>query len=122
MNLSGIVIQIIVTASLRTLSASPGRNRRLKEFLEEANMRNKLIDLNNHLFAQLERLSDEEAPPEKIKEEINRAKAVTGVANQIINNARLLLDATKAISDGLIRESEQGKYMLGMLEEPKNSK
>lgn len=56
-------------------------------------MKNKLVDLNNHLFAQLERLSDEDTNGDKLNEEIERAKAVTGTARTIIDNARLCLDA-----------------------------
>lgn len=56
-------------------------------------MKNSLADLNNHLFAQMERLSDESLKGEQLQEEISRAKAVTGISTQIINNARLVLDA-----------------------------
>jgi hypothetical protein len=56
-------------------------------------LKNSLSDLNNHLFAQMERLSDEALKGEELQEEINRAKAVTGVSSQIISNARLVLDA-----------------------------
>lgn len=59
----------------------------------EWKMKNKLFDLNNHLFAQLERLGDEELAGDKLAEEINRAKAVSDIATQVISNAGLVLKA-----------------------------
>mgnify|MGYP001604021430 FL=1 len=60
-------------------------------------MKNKLGDLNNHLFAQLERLSEESLKGDKLQEEIGRAHAVTNVAKEIINNGKLILEAKIAI-------------------------
>lgn len=62
-------------------------------------MKNTLGDLQNHLFAQLERLSDEDLTGEKLNEEIGRAKAVTSVASQIIANGSLVLEAAKLADD-----------------------
>lgn len=56
-------------------------------------IKNKLTDLNNHLFAQLERLSDEDLKGEELEQEINRAKAITSVSSQIIQNGALALKA-----------------------------
>ena len=56
-------------------------------------MKNQLVDLNNHLFAQIERLSDEELTGEKLKAEIERSKALSGIAQNIIGNAKLVLEA-----------------------------
>ncbi len=74
-------------------------------------MKNKLGDLNNHLFAEIERLGDEDLSGEALTQEITRAKAISNVATQIISNAKLVLDATKAVSDGLI---ESPPKMLGL--------
>ncbi|MCS6175315.1 hypothetical protein ACRN9J_07155 [Shewanella baltica] len=62
-------------------------------------MKNKLIDLNNHLFAQLERLSDESLKGEALQDEIHRSKSVTQISTQIVANARLALDAQIAAND-----------------------
>ena len=64
-------------------------------------MRNTLGDLNNHLFAQLERLNDEDLSGEKLLEEINRAKALTNVAAQIINNGSLALRVKTTYEEGV---------------------
>lgn len=58
-------------------------------------MKNKLTDLNDHLFAQLERLNDEDLTGDDLKEEIERSKAITGVSKEIVGNARLVLDADR---------------------------
>jgi site-specific DNA-adenine methylase len=62
-------------------------------------MKNTLGDLNNHLFAQLERLNDEELKGDDLREEIERAKAVTQVASKIIENGSLVLEAKKMVDD-----------------------
>jgi len=53
--------------------------------------RNTLGDLNNHLFEQLERLNDDGLKDDELNKEINRAKAVTSLASQIIANGNLVL-------------------------------
>lgn len=58
-------------------------------------MKNTLVDLNNHLFEQLERLNDEELTGDKLEREIRRSKAMTDVATKIIDNASLGLDAER---------------------------
>lgn len=63
-------------------------------------MKNRLSDLNNHLFAQLERLSDEDLSPEQIEREAKRGEAIVAVADQIIRNANLQLQAAKIAFDG----------------------
>lgn len=63
-------------------------------------MKNRLSDLNDHLFAQLERLSDEALTPEKIDQEAKRGNAMVAVADQIIRNAAIQLQAAKIAFDG----------------------
>ena len=74
-------------------------------------MKNKLGDLNDHLFAQLERLSDEELKGDDLAQEITRAQAVTSVACQIINGGALALKARVAMANHI-----SGKELPKMLE------
>jgi hypothetical protein len=76
-------------------------------------MRNTLGDLNNHLFAQLERLSDEEIKGEALAEEIERAKAVTSLANQIISNGTLVLQAQKFQTEYKSKDIQKPKMLEG---------
>jgi hypothetical protein len=67
-------------------------------------MKNKLTDLNDHLFAQLERLSDEQLTPEQVDKEAKRGKAIVAVADQIVKNASLQVQAARLVSEkGAIR-------------------
>ena len=51
--------------------------------------RNKLNDLRDHLFAQLERLNDEDLTPDEVKLEIGKAKAMTDISNSLIESAKV---------------------------------
>lgn len=61
-------------------------------------MKNRLTDLNNHLFAQLERLTDEGLTVEKMEQEVSRAAAIVQVSDQIVTTARVQLEACKLIA------------------------
>lgn len=56
--------------------------------------RNKIEDLRNHLFATLEALQDECNPMD-----IERAKAISDVAQTIINSAKVEVDFLKATGE-----------------------
>mgnify|MGYP001020193615 FL=1 len=59
-------------------------------------MKNTLNDLNNYLFAQMERLNEEDLSEEKLETEVRRTKAMVSVASAIVGNANLALQAIKA--------------------------
>ena len=61
--------------------------------------RNKITDLNNHLFAQLEKLNDDELTPEQIDQECKRAKAMSSIASQILQSSKLTLEAMKLVNE-----------------------
>lgn len=56
-------------------------------------MQNRIEDLNNHLFMQIERLMDEDMSDDQLAKEIKRAKAVVHVSGEIIKTADLRLKA-----------------------------
>lgn len=71
-------------------------------------MKNKLGDLNNHLFAQLERLADETLSAEQIEHEAKRAEAIVAVADHITGVADIQLKAARLFAD-------HGQAILPML-------
>lgn len=75
-------------------------------------MKNKLSDLNDHLFAQLERLSDESITGDKLIEEISRAKAVNDVAQQVILTGGLVLKAQTFIQEYGINIKSDGNKKI----------
>lgn len=68
-------------------------------------MKNKLDDLRNHLFATLEALQDDDNPMD-----VSRAKAVSDVAQTLINTAKIeiqYLEATNQQSGSDFFEGNQ---------------
>ena len=51
--------------------------------------RNKINDLRDHLFAALERLDNDELTTEELQKEIEKAEAISGLGNVIINSAKI---------------------------------
>ena len=72
-------------------------------------MKNKLTDLNDHLFVALERLNDEDIKGEDLNTEIQRSRAIAGVAKNIVQNAALVLEAEK-----FKRESGEVSQVFGL--------
>lgn len=62
-------------------------------------MKNRLSDLNDHLFAQIERLAQEELTAQQIDTEVKRGNAIVAVADQILRHASLQVQAAKIMSD-----------------------
>ncbi len=74
-------------------------------------MKNKLSDLNDHLFAQIERLGDEDLKGQNLKTEIDRAKAMANVATQIVNLSKVTVDAMKLVTTGRLTKADLPKLL-----------
>lgn len=57
--------------------------------------RNKLSDLNDHLFMELERLNDESLTGADLETEIKRGKAIASLATNIVNSGELVIKAAR---------------------------
>lgn len=76
--------------------------------------KNKIADLKNHLFAQLERLNDESITPEEMKAEIDKAGAMEGISKQIIESEKLQIDTANLMFKFL--EAGYSKTEIPLLE------
>lgn len=82
--------------------------------------KNKLVDLNDHLFAELARLGDEDLKGDELKEELDRAKALSDVSEKIINNASLMLKAIHEQNEYGTVSRDVPKMLLGVTQNEEN--
>lgn len=73
---------------------------------------NTMMDLNDHLFAELERLGGEGLEGEALEKEIDRAKAIAEIGRAAIENANTVLRACE-FEDRKIDAGLQLPRMLG---------
>lgn len=72
-------------------------------------MKNKLANLNDYLFEEIERVMDcanNSQSREKLNAELQRAKTMTGLSNTIINNAKTQLQAIEIAYTCNIKKEE----------------
>lgn len=78
-------------------------------------MKNRITDLNDHLFAQIERLADEDLSGDKLEAEVQRTEAMVKIADRIVENARIGIQAATLVANHGVRFRRD----LPMLTEPK---
>jgi len=83
-------------------------------------MKNKIEDLRNHLFTQLERLSDEDIVKNEksLKNEIDRSKAIIEVADILIKSASAETEFLR-ITSGTNQILESDFFFAKSLPQPK---
>lgn len=60
-------------------------------------MKNKITDLRNHLFEQLERLNNSDLNPEELQKEIQRSQAMSEIGKVIVDSAKTQVLAMKIV-------------------------
>jgi len=83
-------------------------------------MKNKITDLNNHLFAQLERLSEEDLTAEQIDREVKRTEAIVAVSEQIVRSAAVSLKAAELVAEHGFRATDNLPPLLSGKTETKS--
>ena len=58
-------------------------------------MKNRVSDVRDHLVAVMEALNDERATPEQLAANIERAKAMSGLAQQYVGAVKVEMDAIR---------------------------
>ena len=74
--------------------------------------KNKISDLRDHLFETIEALKDPDKPMS-----LERAKAISDVAQTIINSAKVEVDLVKAINDRAVSAVRPGSTFFDVPEE-----
>lgn len=76
-------------------------------------MKNKLTDLNDHLFMALERLNDETLTKEELEIELKRSDTISKVADVIVKNADTQLKAYKLASENGLNANVKCPNLIG---------
>jgi uncharacterized protein YfeS len=93
MAISGIAEKLSTGCAMAEL---PDAEPEINNMEEKKMAKNKLIDLNDHLFERIEWLTDRDVKGDELTEEIKRTEVVVKVSEQIIKNADLIQRATLA--------------------------
>jgi hypothetical protein len=80
-------------------------------------MKNKLTDLNNYLFEQLERINDDDLTSEQLNEAIRKANTISKISETIIKNSELQLKAVNLAAEYGVINNTQVKLLLSDLKE-----
>lgn len=78
--------------------------------MKQSESANSLLDLNKLLFQQLNAINDKSLTDDQFKQETERSKVVVSIAQTIINNEKLLLEASKHFQ----RSEKQVLEVLGV--------
>ena len=95
------------------LQSPPSLTALADDFKRGTNMKNRLTDLNDHLFAEMERLGNEDLKGEDLKNEIERADSIARVATQIVQNNNVILKTLKMADD--MMDLENSRRMLRLI-------
>jgi len=74
--------------------------------------KNKITDLNDHLFMALERLNDEEITGEKLMEEIERSKSIAMVGSKIIDSMKVQIEMFAKLNENGYRPNVPEQFKM----------
>lgn len=77
-------------------------------------MKNKLLDLNNYLFEQIERINDDTLTDDQLEKTIKKAEAINKTAENIIRNGELALKVVGVAAEYGFVAPEAIPSMLGI--------
>ena len=81
--------------------------------IQSIDMKNKLTDLNNYLFEQLEKLNDDDMTQEELSQQIVKAETISKISKTIIETAQLQLNAIKVAAENGVVKQQSFHLLLG---------
>lgn len=75
-------------------------------------MKNTLVDLNNYLFEEIERLNDDDLTGDQLDRELRKADGIVKISEKIIENGELALKAMKHMDEFGYSNSRRAPTML----------